>query len=302
MSRCLIMTLKRTRDLAQHVLIKVVAHMANLSRDQDSAKRLRAPAHPLRWKPLDLVSSEGEATATRCSQVLGDSIASCSYHLGILGKYGYLQQVTDTPGREKPWRPRERTQDLSAQSPELEDELASEAAIEAFLDHEFQRIRARQRLRANEPTEWRKASRLGGSSMWVAAEELQAITDALIPLLHRYEERAEDPSQRPPDAREARVPVGVLGAGWPQGRRPLTPMIRRGRVRGSAGSSRPGRNPRITGATRCSSTCGPRELVQHPHRRSSAAHGAARPEERNRDRSGWMMDRWGPRAIRHTTS
>ena len=171
----------------------------------DSATRLRALAHPLRWKLLDLVSSEGEATATRCSQVLGESVASCSYHLGILGKYGYLQQVTDTPGREKPWRPLERTQNLSAQGPELEDQLASEAAVEAFLDHEFERIKARQRLRAGEPTAWRKASRVGGSSMWVTAEELQAITEALTPLLHRYEERAEDPSQRPPGAREARV-------------------------------------------------------------------------------------------------
>jgi hypothetical protein len=179
--------------------------MANDHSERDSAKRLRALAHPLRWKLLDLVSTEGQATATRCSQVLGDSVASCSYHLGILGKYGYLQQVTDTPGREKPWRSLERTQDLSARGPELEDELASEAAIETFLNHEFERIKARHRLRASEPAEWRNASRLGGSSMWVTATELQAITDALIPLLHRYEERAEDPSQRPPDAREARV-------------------------------------------------------------------------------------------------
>ena len=67
-------------------------------------KALRALAHPIRWKLIDLLDSEDTATATRCSEVLGESVASCSYHLGILGKYGYTEMVPGQPGREKPWR------------------------------------------------------------------------------------------------------------------------------------------------------------------------------------------------------
>ena len=52
------------------------------------ALTLRALTHPLRWKLLDLIGSELSATATRCAEVLGESVASCSYHLGILAKYG----------------------------------------------------------------------------------------------------------------------------------------------------------------------------------------------------------------------
>lgn len=170
-----------------------------------AALRLRALAHPLRWKLLDLVGSEGSATATHCSQMVGESVASCSYHLGILGKYGYLEPVPGVAGREKPWRMTDRRQDLSAPGDSLDDELAAEAATEAFLDHELDRMRSRLRARGAEPAEWADASALGGSTMYVTAAELRAIKEELLAVLHRFAERDDDPSLRPAGAREARV-------------------------------------------------------------------------------------------------
>lgn len=170
-----------------------------------SAQRLRALAHPLRWKLLDVLSSEGEATATRCSQLLGESVASCAYHLGILGKYGYLERVPDVAGRERPWREIDERQDLSPASAELEDQLASEAAFETFLDHEFEQMKARLRAQGTEPEEWVRASASGGSTMWVTADELAVIKDEMMALLLRHKERSTDPSLRPDGARHARV-------------------------------------------------------------------------------------------------
>jgi hypothetical protein len=170
-----------------------------------SAQRLRALAHPLRWKLLNVISSEGEATATRCSQLLGESVASCAYHLGILGKYGYLERVPEVSGRDRPWREIEQTQDLSAPSPAPEDQLASQAAVEAFLEHEFEQMKVRSRQHANEPEEWAGASATGGSTMWVTAAELSAIKEEMMALLLRYSERSGDPALRPAGARHARV-------------------------------------------------------------------------------------------------
>ena len=64
---------------------------------------LRALAHPLRWQLIDLLDSTGQATATQCAEALGETVASCAYHLSILGKYGYARQVAGHAGREKPW-------------------------------------------------------------------------------------------------------------------------------------------------------------------------------------------------------
>lgn len=174
-------------------------------RSSEAALRLRALAHPLRWKLLHVVDGEGTATATRCSQVLGESVASCAYHLGILGKYGYLGQIRDTPGREKPWRAIDRNQDLSPPGPELDDELASEAATEAFLDSELDLIKTAQRRKGTEAPEWAAATALGGSTTWLTAGELAEIKSELSAVLRRYEDRADDPRLRPEGARLARV-------------------------------------------------------------------------------------------------
>ncbi len=175
-----------------------------------AAVRLRALAHPVRWKLIDVVSAEGSATATRCADVLGESVASCSYHLGILGKYGYLERVPDAPGREKPWRVTSRLQDdLSASEDDAEARPAGEAAAAAFLDHELEQIKDRMRRQNSEPVEWQAAHLIGGATMYVTASELSRIKDELTAILHRFAERADDPGLRPDDARSARIFVSA---------------------------------------------------------------------------------------------
>lgn len=168
------------------------------------ARRLRALAHPLRWKLIDVLSSERSATATRCAEVLGESVASCSYHLGILGKYGYIELVPDSPGRERPWRLASPRQDLVPSPGDRESELAAEAAAEAFLDHEVDRMKERLRRLSGEAAEWREATFAGGSTIYVSASELRQLSEELKAVLVRYEDR-DDPGARPPGAREARI-------------------------------------------------------------------------------------------------
>lgn len=166
---------------------------------------LRALSHPLRWKLLDLLASEQSATATRCAEVLGESVASCSYHLGILAKYGYIELVPDQPGREKPWRVTSLEQDMSSEGLDEPGALAAEAATEAFLDHELARMKDRLRRQSLEPAEWREASHLLGSTTWVTSAELREIKDQLMEITCRYLDRTRDPSLRPAGAREVRI-------------------------------------------------------------------------------------------------
>lgn len=167
---------------------------------------LRALAHPLRWKLLDLVGGEQSATATRCAEVLGESVASCSYHLGILAKYGYIEPVPGQPGgREKPWRLTSYEQDLSTEGLDEPGALAAQVATEAFLDHELARIKDRLRRQDLEPAEWREASHLLGSTTYVTADELRQIKDQLVEIANRYADRLADPARRPAGAREARI-------------------------------------------------------------------------------------------------
>ena len=168
-------------------------------------RALRALAHPLRWQLIDLIGSETTATATRCAEVLGQSVASCSYHLGILGKYGYIELVPGQAGKEKPWRLASRQQNLDPSGLDNEGALAAEAAAEAFLDHELARVKQRLRSLGLEPEPWRAASLLIGNTTWMTAQELHDITDQLKQLLLTHTERDADPPSRPPGSREVRL-------------------------------------------------------------------------------------------------
>jgi hypothetical protein len=167
--------------------------------------RLRALAHPMRWKLIDLIESEGSATATRCAEEFDESVASCSYHLGILSKYGYVEQVPHRTGREKPWRLTSTRQDLSAPASGADGELAAQAAGEAFLDHELERMKVRLRSLSHESPEWRDACSAGGSMMFVTAQELREIKDELMSVLLRFEDRQTNPELRPTNARRGRI-------------------------------------------------------------------------------------------------
>jgi len=149
------------------------------------AQRLRALAHPLRWQLLDVLDREPQATATRCAEATGESVASCSYHLRILAKYGYVEAVSGA-GRERPWRLTTRRQELTAPGSTAEDRLASRAATEAFLQHEFERLRAWRARVDGEPAEWVDACGLGGSTTWLTAAELAELRDELVAAVTRH--------------------------------------------------------------------------------------------------------------------
>ena len=186
----------------------MLLNMADDRGTQDP-KALRALAHPLRWQLVDLLGSEGSATATRCAEVLGESVASCSYHLGILAKYGYIEEVPGRVGREKPWRLASAEQDLGPGGLDAEGQLAAEAAAEAFLEHEFARTRQRYRRRSLEPEQWQPA--LLGQSVWLTEQEYAAAKQELLAVLERYRHDRDllDPAQRPAGSREARLFVAA---------------------------------------------------------------------------------------------
>ncbi|HEY1627139.1 MAG TPA: helix-turn-helix domain-containing protein [Streptosporangiaceae bacterium] len=171
--------------------------------NETDPKALRALAHPLRWKLIDVLGSEGSATATRCAQLLGESVPSCAYHLGILAKYGYIEEVPGREGREKPWRLTRDEQRLSSSGDNLAGQLAAEAAMDVFLDHELARIKSRARSGSAEPPGWQPF--VEGTTNWLSQAEFEAVIQQVKSLVEQHRERFTDLSSRPEGAREIRL-------------------------------------------------------------------------------------------------
>jgi len=164
-------------------------------------KALRALAHPLRMRLLELIGREGTATATQCAQECGESVANCSYHLNILAKYDYIEQAEGGQGREKPWRMVHEGHSWSDYGADPESALAAEAASQAFLEFAFNQARERFRMASLEPGEWREAIGADDATEFLTPEETAAIRTEVREILQRYKERRDKPEARPDGAR-----------------------------------------------------------------------------------------------------
>jgi len=175
-------------------------------------KALRALAHPLRWRLIDVLGTEGPATATHCAGVLGESVASCSYHLNLLAKYGFIEVSPGGQGREKPWRLTVMRQSWTAEADSVEGGLAAAMVSETFLQVELERLIQWHRRREVEPEPWRNATVTSGVTSFLTADELHELSDELNELASRYVDRLEDRSLVPAGARPVRIFVATTVA------------------------------------------------------------------------------------------
>lgn len=174
-------------------------------------RAIRALAHPTRLALLEIVFGEGQATATRCGELSGQSVASCSFHLRSLAKHGFIE-VVPGPGREKPWRLTSVTQRLSGDRLDADGRAAAEAFDEFFLGHEFARMRAWWATRARASTAdrpWHEASIMTGATAWLTLAELTEVEAELHELVQRrFVAQRADPAERPADTRPVRLFLG----------------------------------------------------------------------------------------------
>jgi DNA-binding transcriptional ArsR family regulator len=85
----------------------MLAGMAERVLDVTDPLALRALAHPLRLELLRLVREHRPVTGAELADLVGESTASVSYHLSVLGRHGFIEPAAE-PGatrRHKPWQP-----------------------------------------------------------------------------------------------------------------------------------------------------------------------------------------------------
>jgi DNA-binding transcriptional ArsR family regulator len=178
--------------------------MSSTERQISDPERIRALAHPVRLELLDFLGEVEHATATECAARIGESVASCSFHLRMLEKYGYIERA-ERRGREKPWRAVSKGWNLR---PTLESKTSIPAIAEVAalnVARESERMHRFLAQLDQEPLEWLEASTVTTSTFWATADELAELSRELTNLTRRFAGRGEDPSLRPDGARPARL-------------------------------------------------------------------------------------------------
>ena len=172
---------------------------------------MRALAHPLKWTLMDVLLVEGQATSTRCAELVGESQANCSFHLRQLARYGLVEAAPTTSKKERPWRLTTTDQSWSAIQP---DERRTRAVTElerVFVEHEMTKLMRWERTAATYPETWRAAALRSAAQTWLTDAELADLGRQITALMLTYRDRLSDPTRRPPGSR----PVRLLAVGYP---------------------------------------------------------------------------------------
>jgi hypothetical protein len=146
------------------------------------------------------VLGDGPATATECAGATGESVASCSFHLRMLAKYGYVEPG-ERRGREKPWRLVSAGRDLRPDDGEPDSFRAVGEIAQVFVEHSAEGIRQWIVQLPTEQPEWVQASTISGSRFWATASELAEFSQIIQNLTAPFEGRNDDPALRPEGAR-----------------------------------------------------------------------------------------------------
>ncbi len=163
-------------------------------------KALRALAHPLRLSLLSHLRARGPLTATQAAELVGESSASCSFHLRQLSKYGLVEEAGGGHGRERPWRASAMITDI----PDVGDSPEFAAAAHLFrsivLERYFESAMRWLESMPDEPAEWQRAAQVNDWLLYVTADELKEANEQMQ-TLQRYAERLTNPELRPPGSR-----------------------------------------------------------------------------------------------------
>jgi len=176
---------------------------------------MRAYAHRTRMELVGLLRTEGPLTATRAAELTGESVASCSYHLRMLAKYGIVEEVPG-PGRQKPWRATAQFTNVPRTSADPAVQAAATQLRTYFAQFYFEDVARAQQTADVVPERWRDAEEFGDMLLYLTPEELREISAGFSALIDRYVGRNVAPETRP----EGAELVQILRIAFRRDRRP----------------------------------------------------------------------------------
>ncbi|MBF9070289.1 winged helix-turn-helix domain-containing protein [Streptacidiphilus fuscans] len=179
-------------------------------------RSLRALAHPLRMRLLDLLASEGPATGTTLAGRLGENTGTVSWHLRQLAQHGYIEEDAERGTRRERWWRRVSTPEV-VESADFRANPENRAVLASYLQEtvrtQFRRVS--DYLEQDWPEEWRGTGNLSQYDLRLTPDRLRALNAELLAVLERYRAEATDSAGTAGDA-PGSLPVTVQLQSFPR--------------------------------------------------------------------------------------
>lgn len=183
-------------------------------RNLADASTLKALAHPLRLRLLEAIWQMGSANAAELATLLENTQATCSWHLRHLAKFGYLQEVPNTNGRQRRWELVPQTQSISDNQDDR-DLAGNASAVETLLARELEALVTWRSVRYAQDQQLREAATQHATWCWLTIDEMNELSRAFDKIIDDHvAPRALRThfDHRPPAAYPVRVVSWVIPA------------------------------------------------------------------------------------------
>lgn len=185
------------------------------------AGALKALAHPLRFRLLEMLLWHGPDTASGLGRLVGESSGSTSYHLRQLAEHGLIEEAPELGcGRDRYWRAVDGGWTLKGFEMLQQPETRADATL--ILD-ELRQARMARLTRwhqdgASWGEDWVDASIDLTARLALTADEAAALSDQLLAVLDDWRHRVghrRDTATCPDDAAMVNVDLDVFPIGQP---------------------------------------------------------------------------------------
>ena len=175
-------------------------------------RALRALAHPIRLELMGLLRRGGPLTATQAGQEIGESAASCSFHLRQLAKYGMVEEAGGGRGRERPWQATSITTEWASRGADEEADAASALLSRLVVERHLRSAIEWLDRRGSEDPRWVEAGSINDALVYMTSEELHELDEKVRALVEPYLQRLE---RSEPPAEGARL-VSIIALAFPR--------------------------------------------------------------------------------------
>jgi predicted ArsR family transcriptional regulator len=159
---------------------------------------------------LEAVRRDGEITATRAAELLGESPGNMSWHLQTLAKYGFVEETGKGRGRSRPWRLTSVSRSFETSMSDPDTAAAGEALERTLLERTFEQMREWWSRRLTYPVKWRRAAFMTDSVLYLTPDELVSVMNEITAIYDRYANRGAE-KKRPAEA----LPIHLHTHGHP---------------------------------------------------------------------------------------
>lgn len=158
----------------------------------DDVRTIRALAHPMRLRIMDILRDGGAHTATQISEIVGESPANCAFHLRTLARYGYIEEAPGGHGRSRPWKPVSRQLIIDTDAADPEDARALRAVRDAIRASDDARRATWDVERSRAPQAWQDASFDVSLRTAITVEQLASLRTEIEAVVERYASRGRE--------------------------------------------------------------------------------------------------------------